>query len=78
MRNRPRLAKMAQTPETGITPSKENMTEKFVSLNKVLAFVARTEARGVPRRVALTRAAIRFQVDREVLREAYREGPDGR
>lgn len=53
------------------------MADKFVDLTTVLAFVDRTVARGAPVRVALTRAANRFDVSRPVLRAAYRTEKSG-
>jgi hypothetical protein len=44
----------------------------FVDLSLVLTFVDRTVDRGVPTRVALTRAAKRFRLRRELVVAAYR------
>lgn len=51
------------------------MGRKFVDLDRVLAFVNRTVERGVPTRIALTRAARRFGVERSLLVAARRAAP---
>lgn len=48
----------------------------FVDLSIVLLFVDRTVERGVPTRIALTRAAKRFQLDRDLVVAAYRSQPE--
>lgn len=48
------------------------MRSGFVDLALVLLFVDRTVERGVPTRIALSRAAKRYQLDRELVLAAYR------
>lgn len=48
------------------------MAHPYVDLAVVLFFVDRTVARGVPTRIAITRASKRYRVDRELVLAAYR------
>lgn len=47
-------------------------SRSFVDLAAVLQFVDRTVERGVPTRIAVTRAAKRFHLDRELVLAAHR------
>lgn len=46
----------------------EKSEPRFHSLSEVLAFVARTEAHGVPRRIAIQRASTRFGVQKDLIK----------
>jgi len=41
---------------------------RWASLSEVLAFVARTEAHGAPRRIAISRAATKYEVPKDLIK----------
>lgn len=51
-------------------------TQRYVDLALVLSFVDRTVLRGVPTRIAITRAAKHYRLDRALVRSAYRSSAD--
>ena len=42
-------------------------TSRYVQVDRISAFIARTVSHGVPRRIAILRAARKFSVDRALV-----------